>query len=53
MVGLYVGAVTNKKQGTVGVKLEPSPLRLPTLHSGSSPALPCKVHKDVQFSGNI
>ena len=30
----------NKIQGTVGVKLEPFPLRLSTLHSGSSPALP-------------
>ena len=35
------------------LKLEPSPLRLPTLHSGSSQALPFtyQVHKEVQFSG--
>ena len=33
------------------LELEPSPLRLPTLHSGSSPALPCT--RTFQFSGNI
>ena len=39
---------------------EASPLRLPTLHSGSSPALPFtylgylyEVHEDVQFVGKI
>ena len=39
------------------LQLEASPLRLPTLHSGSSPALPSTywgyLHKDVQFSKNI
>ena len=38
--GRSVAAVTNKKVPCV-LKLEPSPLQLPTLHSSSSPALPC------------
>ena len=48
--GRSVGAVTNKK--VPGVKLEPSPLRLPMLHFGSSPS-PSAVHENVHFSGNI
>ena len=42
------------------LQLEASLLRLPSLHSGSSPAFPFtyrgylyEVHVDVQFSGNI
>ena len=31
------------------LKLELSPLRLPTLHSGSSPALPCKCTRTFNF----
>ena len=40
MVGLRI-----RRCCTVGIKLEPSPLRLPTLHSGSSPALPFAYQK--------
>ena len=43
---------SDKQEGTVGVKLEPSPLRLPTLHSGSSPgcpALPWKCTRTFNF----
>ena len=41
-----VAAVTNKSKVPCVLKLEPSPLQLPTLHSNSSPAL----HVDIQFS---
>ena len=37
--GQSVAAVTNKSKVPCVLKLEPSPLRLPMLHSGSSPAL--------------
>ena len=36
--GRSVAAVTNKSKVPCVLKLEPSPLRLPMLHTGSSPA---------------
>ena len=48
--GQSVAAVTNKKVPYV-LQLEVSPLRLPTLHSGSRPALRCM--RTFNFSGNI
>ena len=47
--GQSVAAVTRRSKMPCVLKLELSLLRLPTLHSGSSPAF----HEDVQFSGNI
>ena len=51
--GRSVAAVTKKSKVLCVLKLAPSPLRLPMLHSGSSPALPYQVHEDIQFSGDV